>query len=93
MLGKSLLYLLALIQPHASVVDKHCMEAVADGCAHELCSNRGIDAPTDGTKNLILVAYQLPNPDDFLVSESCHCPVGSSTANAYCKVLEELGVI
>lgn len=84
---------LALVQTHASVVDKNGVETVTDSLLHELGGNGGVDTTTNGTENVIGLTHQLPNPKNFLIDELRHGPIGIGTTNADGEVAEELGSI
>lgn len=90
LLLQNLLDQLALVQAHTAIVDQYSFEAITDSLGHQLSGDSGINAPTDGTKNLTFGSDKVTNTLDLLADEFGHGPVLLGTTDTNGEVLQKL---
>lgn len=90
---QSLLDLLALVQTHASIVDQHSMEAIANSLLHQLSSNSRVNTTANGTEDLTLRTNQAADLVDLLTDKLSHSPILPGAADANREVLEQLSTV
>jgi len=80
----------ALVQTHATVVNKDSVETVTNGLSHQLGSNGRVNTTANGTNDLTGGANELTNALNLLTNELRHGPCLLGTTDADSEVLQKL---